>query len=45
MKDKLTDYKKDQLPGEKYWTPDDNVRQILRKLKPHTDICWALMIG
>ena len=38
MKDKLTDYKKDQLPGGKYWAPDD-VRQILRELKPHNDIC------
>ena len=43
MKDKLTDYKKDQLPGGKYWAPDDNVRQILRELKPHNDICESLL--
>ena len=43
MKDKLTDYKKDQLPEGKYWAPDDNVRQILRELKPHNDICESLL--
>ena len=43
MKDKLTDYKKDQLPGGKYWAPDNNIRQILRELKPHNDICESLL--
>ena len=42
MKDKLTDYKKDQLPGGKYQAPDD-IRQILRELKPHNDICESLL--
>ena len=43
MKDKLTNYKKDQLPGGKYWAPDDNIRQILKELKPHNDICESLL--
>ena len=43
MKDKLTDYKKDQLPGGKYWAPDNSIREILKQLKPHNDICESLL--
>ena len=43
MKEKLTSYKKDQLPGGRYWAPDDNIKEVLRQLKPHNDICESLL--
>ena len=43
MKEKLTDYKQDQLPGGKYWDPDDNTKKILKSLKPHNDVCESLL--
>ena len=39
MYSKLSDYKKDQLPGGKYWNPDSSTKAILVTLKPNNDIC------
>ena len=39
MLDKLVAYKANQLPGGKYWNPDETTRGILLKLKPHNDAC------
>ena len=39
MHTKLVDYKKDQLPGGKYWNPDSSTKAILITLKPNNNIC------
>ena len=39
MHSKLSDYKKDQLPGGQYWNPDASTKAILVTLKPNNDIC------
>lgn len=33
MKEKLSSYAQDQLPGGCYWEPDQQVQEILRELK------------
>ena len=43
MKEKLVSYKQDQLPGGKYWDPDEGTKGILKQLKPHNDICESLL--
>ena len=43
MLDKLVAYKADQLPGGKYWNPDETTRGILLKLKPHNDACESAL--
>ena len=43
MLDKLVTYKADQLPGGKYWNPDQTTRDILSKLKPHNDACESAL--
>ena len=42
---KLSSYAQDQLPGGCYWEPDQQVRDILRELKPSNDVSYLdLMI-
>ena len=43
MASKLEDYKKDQLPGGKYWAPPKEQEEILRKLQPNNDICESIL--
>lgn len=34
MTKKLSEYKKDQLPGGKYWNPSNEDRELLKKISP-----------
>ena len=43
MKEKLSSYAQDQLPGGCYWEPDQQVQDILRELKPSNDICESIL--
>ena len=43
MKEKLKAYKCDQLPGGKYWNPDEKTAEILASLRPNNDICESLL--
>ena len=43
MAKKLSDYKKDQLPGGKYWTPTAEEKEILQKLAPNNDVCESIL--
>ena len=43
MKEKLSSYAKDQLPGGCYWEPDAQVKEILRELKPSNDVCESIL--
>ena len=43
MKKKLLSYAQNQLPGGKYWDPDENVKAILKSLKPNNDICESIL--
>ena len=37
MHSKLQSYKKDHLPGGRYYDPDPDVKAVLSKLQPHND--------
>ena len=44
MKDKLCTYAQTQLPGRKYWDPDNpNIRKQLAELKPSNDLCKSIL--
>ena len=43
MANKLSDYKKDQLPGGKYWTPTAEEKEILQKVAPNNDVCESIL--
>ena len=43
MKEKLSSYAQTQLPGGKYWEPDQDVKAILKSLKPNNDICESIL--
>ena len=43
MKEKLSSYAQDQLPGGCYWEPDRQVQDILRELKPSNDVCESIL--
>ena len=43
MKEKLSSYAADQLPGGCYWEPDQQVQDILRELKPSNDVCESVL--
>lgn len=38
---KVSDYKKDQLPGGKYWDPPEEQKQILKQLVPN-NLCESI---
>ena len=43
MKEKLQSYAKDQLPGGRYWDPDENVKRVLCQLRPSNDVCESIL--
>ena len=43
MKEKLCHYAKNQLPGGVYWEPTDEVKAVLKMLKPTNDICESIL--
>ena len=43
MKKKLSLYAQTQLPGGKYWEPDQHIKTILKTLKPNNDICESIL--
>lgn len=43
MKEKLSSYAKDQLPGGCYWEPEEEVKVILSQLKPSNDACESIL--
>ena len=43
MKEKLSSYAEDQLPGGRYWEPDEQVQDVLRELKPSNDVCESIL--
>ena len=43
MREKFVFYKQDQLPGGKYWNPNEEVQAILKELKPQNNICESLL--
>lgn len=43
MKEKLTHYAKNQLPGGKYWKPNPATSAVLRSLRPNNDLCESIL--
>ena len=43
MTKKLYTYAKNQLPGGLYWNPEEEVKEILKKLPPTNDLCESLL--
>lgn len=43
MLNKLNEYKKDHLPGGKYWNPSDEDCELLNSLIPKNDICESIL--
>ena len=43
MKEKLSSYAEDQLPGGCYWEPEQEVQDVLRELKPSNDVCESIL--
>lgn len=43
MSSKISDYKKDQLPGGKYWNPTKEQEEVLKQLLPNNDICESIL--
>jgi hypothetical protein len=43
MKEKLSSYAQDQLPGGCYWEPDKQVQDILCELRPSNDVCESIL--
>ena len=39
MREKLATYAKDQLPDGCYWEPSEQIKDVLRELKPSNDTC------
>ena len=42
MKDKLTTYACNQLPGGKYWNQEKDIQDVLSKLQPSNDVCESI---
>ena len=42
MREKLATYAKDQLPGGCYWEPSEQIKDVLRELKPSNDACESI---
>ena len=40
---KLSQYKADQLPRGRYWTPSDSTKTLLEKIEPTNDICESIL--
>ena len=40
---KLSQYKADQLPGGRYWTPSDSTKTLLEKIEPTNDIGESIL--
>ena len=43
MREKLASYAKDQLPGGCYWQPSEQIKDVLRELKPSNDACESIL--
>lgn len=43
MREKLCMYAEDQLPGGRYWQPDQDVQDILCQIKPSNDVCESVL--
>lgn len=43
MKEKLSSYARNQLPGGIYWDPDPSIKPILKSLKPNNDVCESIL--
>lgn len=43
MNEKLSTYASDQLPGGRYWDPEDEVRDVLSRLRPSNDVCESVL--
>ena len=43
MKEKLCTYAQNQLPGGRYWNPDDAIKKQLTGLKPSNDLCESIL--
>jgi hypothetical protein len=43
MRKKLLSYAQNQLPGGKYWEPEQNIKDTLQSLKPNNDICKSIL--
>ena len=43
MADKLLTYARDHLPGGRYWDPEPETKEILRKLEPNNDLCESIL--
>ena len=44
MREKLSTYAQNQLPGGKYWDPaEPDVKRVLTELKPSNDLCESIL--
>lgn len=43
MREKLSSYAQNQLPGGIYWDPEPTVERVLRELKPSNDLCESIL--
>ena len=39
----MASYAKDQLPGGCYWQPSEQIKDVLRELKPSNDVCESIL--
>ena len=43
MQEKLYSYAADQLPGGRYWNPDEQIQDVLSQLQPSNDVCESVL--
>ena len=43
MKEKLCTYARTQLPGGRYWEPEQPIEAILKELRPSNDLCESIL--
>ena len=43
MREKLSTYAEDQLPGGCYWEPNEELQKILLEIKPSNDACESIL--
>ena len=43
MREKLCSYAQNQLPGGCYWDADQQIKDILSRLKPSNDVCESIL--
>ena len=43
MEEKLGSYAKNQLPGGKYWDPEQSIKDVLAQIKPTNDVCESIL--